>query len=229
LRMGVWRFCTRFDPSWLELCYTGDCTKHLTASVRSRRWLFSCRHPSIDDGHTASHQTKPSNSSSKTIWSEQLDPTSPGLMRLACDNPTTFVKQTSILLSSKCASRKRLDTAGILHSRQAPHSPQSYTKPTDISKHFLKIVVQPKIAKRLKYNTKIPHIAHLKFLMRQHKPLMPKRKPIPQRQTNHTRHNRACVIHRLARDRQERRERQKSNTINPPRQPDDVDRHAPFA
>ena len=69
----------------------------------------------------------------------------------------------------------------------------------------------------------------LKLLMRQHKPLPPKREPIPQRKADDRTHDRPRIIHRLGGDGQERRERQESHAVDPPGQPDDVDRHAPFS
>jgi len=74
-----------------------------------------------------------------------------------------------------------------------------------------------------------PRSSPLKFLMRQHKPLLPKSKPIPQRKTNNRRHNRPRIIHALPRNRQKGRERQESNAVDPPSQAQAVNRHAPFS
>lgn len=69
----------------------------------------------------------------------------------------------------------------------------------------------------------------LKLLMRQNKALMSKREPVAQRQTDHSGHDRASIIHRFAGDGEERWERQENHTVNPPCQSQAVDRHTPFA
>lgn len=69
----------------------------------------------------------------------------------------------------------------------------------------------------------------LKLFVRQNKALVSECEPVAQRQANHSSHDRAGVIHRVAGDRQEGRKREESHAVDPPRQSQAVDGHAPFA
>lgn len=71
--------------------------------------------------------------------------------------------------------------------------------------------------------------SNLKLFNRQCEPLMSMRKPIAQRNANDSAHDRARVVHRSARNRQKRRERQEDHTVNSPSQAQAVDGQAPFA
>lgn len=69
----------------------------------------------------------------------------------------------------------------------------------------------------------------LELFVRQNKALVSECEPVAQRQANHSSHDRAGVIHRVAGDRQEGRKREESHAVDPPGQSQAVDGHAPFA
>jgi len=63
----------------------------------------------------------------------------------------------------------------------------------------------------------------LDLILRQHKSLVSMRKPVAQRNTDHSAHDRTSIVHRLASNGQERRERQEDHAVNPPCQSQAVD------